>query len=122
MLVGVSDPGLRDSFKEAGALARHLADARGSSESELVRELAQTKGTGFGLIARPKEVEEETLESLRTAATTLRAKAPDELPAYREFVLSVARSVGAAASGGDEAEARAVARIEEALGEPADAG
>lgn len=119
MLVGVSDPGFRDSFKEAGALARHLTDARGGSESELVRQLAETKSTGFGLVARPKEVEEETLESLRTAAAALRAKAPDELAAYREFVVAIARSVAAAAAGGDEAEAATVARIEEALGDPA---
>jgi hypothetical protein len=49
----------------------------------------------------------------------LQAKAPDELDAYRSFVLDLARSVAAAAPGGDEAEAGAVAKIEAALNEGA---
>jgi hypothetical protein len=46
----------------------------------------------------------------------LQAKAPGELEAYRAFVLDLARSVAAAAHGGDEAEAAAIAKIEDALG------
>ena len=45
----------------------------------------------------------------------LEEKAPAELEAYRSFVLDLARSVAAAAPGGDEAEAATVAKIEEAL-------
>ena len=47
LLVSVSDRGFFDSFKEAGALAKHLAGARKDSSSQLVRELAETRGTGF---------------------------------------------------------------------------
>jgi len=43
------------------------------------------------------------------------AKAPNEVEAYRTFVLDLARSVAAAAPGGDEAEADAIAKIEAAL-------
>ena len=59
MLVAVSDAGFFDSFKEAGTLAKHLAAASESSPSELIRELAGTHGTGFGMTARPAEVEAE---------------------------------------------------------------
>ena len=45
----------------------------------------------------------------------LQAKAPDELAAYRCFVLDLAHSVAAAANGGDEAESAAIAKIEGAL-------
>jgi hypothetical protein len=119
LLVSVSDRGFFDSFKEAGALAKHVAAARQSSSSELVRELADMHGTGFGLTSSPDDVEQETLQALRSSAATLEAKDPAELDAYRAFVLDVARSVAAAAEGGDTAESAALAKIEEALGSSA---
>jgi hypothetical protein len=115
LLVSLSDKSFFDTFKEAGALAKHMAGGR-QSQSQLVKELAQTGGTGFGLGSTPDKVENETLAALGAAKTALDQKAPDELPAYREFVLDVARSVGQAAGGGDEAEAAAVQRISSALG------
>lgn len=116
LLVTLSDKGFFDTFKEAGAMAKHLAATRGSSDSELVRRLAEGRGTGFGMTASPAEVETETLESLRTSATLLRDKAPEELESYRTFVVELARSVASAAGGGDEAETAAIAKIEDALG------
>jgi hypothetical protein len=116
MLVATSDRSFFDSFKEAGALAEHLAAARRETDSQLVREAAETKGTGFGFTDSPQEVEAETLDALRSTVTLLSAKAPDELDAYRGFVLVVARSVSEAAGGGDAPEAAAIAKIGEALG------
>jgi hypothetical protein len=115
LLVSVSDRSFFDSFKEAGALARHVQDAR-NSPSELVRELAQERGTGFGLGTSPADVENETLAALRTAVSALEREAPDELDAYRSFVLDIARSVAGAAQGGDEHEAQVVERVRSALG------
>src|SRR5215218_2077285 len=96
LLVSVSDRSFFDSFKEAGSLAKHLADGR-SDESELVRELASERGSGFGVKSAPQEIESETVEALRGVVSTLRAKAPDEVEAYRSFVLEVAEAVGKAA-------------------------
>ena len=115
-LMAVSDRSFFDSFKEAGALARHLADARKSGSSELIRELAETRGTGFGLTSSPVEIESETLEALRKAMQVLEAKAPEEADAYRSFVLEVAESVGNAAAGGEAAESGALEKIRSALG------
>ena len=115
LLVSVSDRGFFDTFKEAGALAKHLTGARQSS-SELVRELAATRGTGFGLTASPSEVETETLDALRSAIATLQSKAPDEVDPYRELVLDVAQSVADAAGGGDTEEGGALDKIRFALG------
>jgi hypothetical protein len=114
LLVSVSDRSFFDSFKEAGALARHVQEAR-SSSSEVVRELAQERGMGFGVGTSPAEVESETLAALRTGVAALRQKAPDEVEAYRNFVLDVAKSVAAAAEGGDEREGSAIERIQSAL-------
>jgi hypothetical protein len=115
LLVGISDRGFFDTFKEAGAMAEHIESAKGSSDSPLIRQIAEGRGTGFGLTASQSEVETETLEALRSAGELLRSKAPAELGAYRAFVLELARSVSSAAGGGDQAEAAVIAKIEQAL-------
>ena len=61
MMVSISDRSFFDSFKEAGALARHLGKARKGGDSELVRELSEGRGTGFGVTDSADEVERETL-------------------------------------------------------------
>jgi len=115
LLVSLSDRSFFDSFKEAGALGKHVAQAKQSSSSELVRELGDLHGTGFGLTASPDKVESETLAALQTAKTTLESKAPDELDAYRRFVLDIAQSVADAAGGGEAAETEAIEKVKSAL-------
>lgn len=121
LLVSVSDRSFFDSFKEAGALAKHLAGARKDSSSQLVRELAETRGTGFSVTSSPDEIESETLDALRAAGKTLESKAPDEVEAYESFVLDVAQSVAQAAEGGSEVERAVVEKIRSALSGPAGA-
>ncbi len=115
LLVSMSDRSFFDTFKEAGALGKHVAKAKQSSSSELVRELADVRGTGFGLRSSPEELERETLDALRTAKTTLESKAPDELDSYRQLVVEVAQSVADAAGGGDTAEGAALEKIRAAV-------
>jgi hypothetical protein len=119
LLVSMSDRGFFDTFKEAGALAKHLAEARKNASSEVVRELAQTGGAGFGLGTSPTELESETIEALRSAVSTLEKKAPEDVEPYRKFVLEVAESVGRAAGGGDTEESGALEKIRAALGDSA---
>jgi len=115
LLVSVSDRGFFDTFKEAGTLAKHVASARGNSQSEVVRQLAEGRGVGFGVTTPPTEIESGTLDALRSSVQLLQANAPEELEAYKSFVLDLARSVASAAPGGDEAEAGTIAKIEAAL-------
>lgn len=115
LLVSLSDRSFFDSFKEAGALAKHVANAKQKHSSELVRELADVRGTGFGLTASPDEVERETLDALRSAKTTLQTKAPEEVEPYSEFVVEVARSVAAAAPGGEASESGAIEKVRSAI-------
>ena len=119
LLVSFSDRSFFDSFKEAGALAAHLVQARRNSTSEVVRKLAEMRGTGFGITSPPEEVERETLDALRSAVATLETKAPEEVEEYRRFVLDVAQSVAGAAGGGDVAESGVLDRIRSALAAPA---
>jgi hypothetical protein len=115
LLVSLSDRSFFDTFKEAGAMAKHVAQARQSSSSDLIRELANVHGTGFGVTSAPEKVENETLDALRAAKQALEAKAPEELDAYRQLVLDVAQSVAAAASGGDDAEQQAIEKVRSAV-------
>src|SRR5439155_23977453 len=63
-----------DTFKEAGALAKHIAAARGNTESEAVRRVAEKRGTGFGVTTPPAEIESGTLEALRSSVQLLRSE------------------------------------------------
>lgn len=115
LLVSLTDRSFFDTFKEAGALGKHLAQAKQGNSSELVREIASVHGTGFGLTSSPDKVETETLATLQNAKTTLESKAPDELEAYRQFVIGVAQSVADAAGGGEAPESDAIEKISSAL-------
>jgi hypothetical protein len=115
MLVSLADRGFFDTFKEAGALGGHLKEAREQSSSRLVRELAEMRGTGFGLTDSPQEVETATLEGLRSSMATLKSKAPDEVAAYSELVVSVAESVAKAADDVGAPETGALEKIKGAL-------
>jgi hypothetical protein len=115
LLVAVSDRGFFDTFKESAALARHVAAGKQNSPSELVRAIADVHGSGFSVRAKPEELETETLAALQAAKATLEAKAPDELEAYRQFVLDVAQSVADAAGGGETAESGAIEKVRAAL-------
>jgi hypothetical protein len=114
LLVSISDPGVFEAFKEAGTAARHMASGR-QSQSQLVRELAEERPGGFGITTGQAELERETMDALHGAAQALATKAPDEVEAYRQFVLDVARSVAEAAEGVDPRETGAIDKIESAL-------
>jgi len=115
MMVSLADPGFFDSFKEVGALTKYLSDARSNSTNPLISEVAQVKGTGFGLTSSPQQIETETIQALKSSMTTLKAKAPDDAQAYRDFVLNVAKSVGDAVKGTAASESDAIQKIDAAL-------
>ena len=115
MLVSVSDADFTDSFGEASALAKFLAEQRRTNEIELVREIAAVHGGGFGLTASREKVETETMAALRTAVATLSAKAPDDVAAYRQLVLALAQAVAGAKGGVTETETKVIESVREAL-------
>ena len=116
MLVSLSDRDLSDTFGEVGALAKYLAGQQVASASELVRELAKTHSSGFGITASPDRVRGETIDALHLAVTTLGAKAPDELEPYRGLVLGLVQAVAEAKGGVVPVETATIDAIREALG------
>ena len=118
MLVSVGHKDFTDSFGEASAMAKELVAQRKEGATELLRELAGTRGTGFGLVAAPKEVEQGTLTALGEAVTILSTKAPEELDGYKTLVLEVAQTVAEAKGGVREEETSAIEKLRVALGSP----
>ena len=116
MLVSVSDRDFSDSFGEANAMAKYLAEQHAAASSELMRAIAKTKGTGFGVTASPDKVRGETMEALRSSVATLGAKAPEEVDPYRQLVLGLAEAVAVAKGGVTPVEQAVIAEIREALG------
>ena len=77
MLVSAAHRDFTDTFGEAGTVAKQLAAHR-ESESQLVRDLAGTHGTGFGLVASPKEVVEGTIDALGASSALVRCSSINE--------------------------------------------
>ena len=114
LLVSTAHRDFTDSFGEASTIAKQLAAHR-ENKSQLVRELSETRGTGFGLVASPKEVVEGTISALAASVAVLGEKAPDELEAYRGLVLEVATAVAEAKGGVKDEEKAAIERVTAAL-------
>ena len=115
MLVSMGHKDFTDSFGEASAMAKELVEQRQHGSTELLRELAGSRGTGFGAFTSPSELK-ETLAELSEAVTILSSKAPDEVEPYRALVIDVAQRV-AEAKGGVRAEEEAVIeQIRDAVG------
>ena len=100
MLVSLSDRDFTDSFGEVGAMAKYLQGQQVAGPSDLIRELAKTHGTGFGLGTSPDKLRDGTVAARQASITTLTAKAPDEVDGYRQLVLGVSQVVAEAKGGG----------------------
>lgn len=116
--LSLADKGFWDTFKEATGAAKYVMAARNESPSLLVRDLAADVKT-----SRDKEVAEdptnmaaEVAERLTEAAGIVAEKAPDELEAFKAFVIGLAEATAEAAGGGiGETEASALDRVRVAL-------
>lgn len=117
MLVSLADRDFTDSFGEAGAMAKYLQGQQVAGASQLIRELAKTHGTGFGLGTSPDKMRDGTIAALQSSVQVLTTKAPDEVDGYRQLVLGLAQTVAEAKGGGVAAvEGSMVAEIRAALG------
>jgi hypothetical protein len=97
---GVSDRDFTDTFGEAGAMGKYLAGQQVAASSELMREVAKTHGSGFGLTTPPDKLRTETMAALHEALAALNAKSPGDVEAYRQLVIGVAEAVANAKGGG----------------------
>jgi hypothetical protein len=118
MLVSVANgPHFFEAMGEATASARYMAEQGRESTSTLVRDLA----TGLGM-HRDKtlprdlgEMEPAVLDRVAQASQIVADVAPDELPAFKEFLLGVAGAAAQAKNGVDANEQAAIEKIKGAL-------
>ena len=116
MLVSLSDRDFTDSFGEAGAMGKYLSGQQLTGATDLIRELAKVRGTGFGLTTPPDRLRNETIAAVTASVELLKAKSPDDVEPYRALVLGLADAVAQAKSGTSAVETAAIDQIREALG------
>ena len=118
MYLSIVQPGFFDMLREAGQTGQFLAQEAAAATSTLVRDLAfdarQTHERDKAL--NPANVETPTLERLTAASELVERKAPDELSAFRIFILGIAETVAEAAGGVSPAEMHAIEKVRAALG------
>jgi hypothetical protein len=115
MLVSMSDRDFTDTFGEVGAMSKYMAEQQVSAPSELVREIAKVKGSGFGLTTPPDKLRVQTMDALKVAQAALAEKSPADVEPYRELVLGVAEVVARAKGGRSTTESVMIAEIRQAL-------
>jgi len=116
MLVSLSDRDFTDTFGEVGAMAKYLASQQLAAPTDVTRELAKTKGSGFGFGTSPDKLRTETEAALRASVELLGARAPDEVGPYRDLVTAVAQVVAEAKGGVVPVETQMLDVIRGALG------
>ena len=114
----MSDPGFWEMFKEAKGAAKFISSVKVASESLLVRQLADElkMKRDKALSANPTDMASEVIARVGDAAAIVANKAPDDLPAFKEFIVGVAKATAEAAEGVGPSEAAAIAKLEAALG------
>lgn len=117
MIVSTAERG--GTFREAFAMAKAFTEARQQhGESELLDELVSERpDVDKTRASSPEQLKERGLEKIREAVGLLEAKAtPEELGAYRGFVVTLAERVAGAKGDVSEPETAAIAEIKQALG------
>lgn len=116
--LSMADPGFWEMFKEAGGAAKYVAGVKASSESTLVRELADDIKTkrDKAVSANPADVSGAVIDRVTEAVKIVANKAPADLEAFKGFIVGVAKATAEAADGTGPTEAEAIAKLEAALG------
>lgn len=116
--LSMSDPGFWEMFKEAGGAAKYIAGVKESGENALVRELAgdMRPGRDKAVTSNPADMATAVIGRVSEAARIISEKAPEDLAAFRIFIIGVAKATAEAAEGTGPAEAAAISKLEAALG------
>jgi hypothetical protein len=116
--LSMADPGLWDTFKEAGAAAKYMAGIKVAGDNALMRELAGDTNMKRDkeVAGNPADIAGEVVERVTEAAELVANKAPEDLEAFKALVIGVAKATAAAAKGTGPAEVAAIERLEKTLG------
>lgn len=116
--LSMADPGFWDMFKEASGAAHYIAGVKTSSESALVRDLAANVKTkrDKAVTGNPTDVSGEVIDRVGEAVKLVSSKAPEDVDAFKSFIIGVAKATAEAAKGTGPTEAAAIVKLEAELG------
>lgn len=116
--LAMSDRGFWDTFKETTGAAKYIAEAKANSQSLLVRDLAADVKTGRDkeATANPTDMAGEVTGRVSEASALIAEKAPEDVDAFKAFILGIAQATAEAAKGVAETEAQAIEKLKAALG------
>ena len=118
MYLSMIDPGFWESFKEAGHAGRFVASQAKDAPSLLIRDLAHDARAKYEKGEKPNatNLEALTLDRVTAAVAMVAEKAPEDLDAFKGFILGLADSVADASDGTSTLEAGAIDKLKAALG------
>ena len=116
--LSIADPGFWDTFKESTAAAKFIAGVEAANPDPLVHDLAAHVRTkrDKSVTGAPADVAGHVAQRVASAAQLVAQKAPEDLEAFKGFVLGIAKATAEAAKGVGAGEAEAIERIRTALG------
>jgi hypothetical protein len=115
--LSLADHGFWDTFKEATAAAKFMAHAKADTQSPLVHDLAGSIKMGHDkqVTHDMADMAGEVTKRVREAKHLVQQKSPQDVDAFCEFILGVAKATAAAAHGVDEHEKVAIDNLQTAL-------
>lgn len=115
--ISASDwPGIWKGFKVAAGGSRWLTEMQ-SSDNPLVADLAkdQARKRPPGISDRAALASDVAIDRIRAAARIVATKAPEDLEAFKELLLTLAQVTAEEVDGVSEKELEALARVKAAL-------
>ena len=115
--VSLAEASFWATFKEATAAAKFMAHAKADTASPLVHDLAGSVKLGHDkrMTHDKAHLAEEAVKRIHEAKKLVAAKCPDDLDAFKEFIMGVAQATAAASKGVGPHEKEALRKIEGAL-------
>lgn len=115
--VSLAEASFWATFKEATAAAKFMAHAKADTTSPLVHDLAgDVKLSHDKRMTHDKaHLAEEAVKRIHEAKKVVAEKSPDDLEAFKVFILGVAQATAAASKGVGPHEKEALTKIEGAL-------
>lgn len=106
-----------ETIKEATATAKFIGSQVKGSSSTLVRDLAGSGGTKHEKLnpSDPAAFEGAVLETLAQASKIVADTAPDELDAFKAYIVGVAQAAAESSGAVDDSEQGAIDKIKGAL-------
>jgi hypothetical protein len=116
--VSLAEASFWATFKEATAAAKFMAHAKADTSSPLVHDLAgSVKLSHDKRMTHDKaHLAEEAVKRIHEAKKLVAAKSPDDLDAFKAFLMGVAQATADASKGVGPHEQEALRKIEGALG------